>query len=994
MKQKGFITLLLMAVLAAVVAMGASIWQSARQNTQIAVVVQEEVVARNIAEQCLSKGVAVAAAHFHGRGNASFDFDRLLDPNTGTTSDDFLFCNGAGACTTPARAFLPPTSTSTTNQYAFEMIEPDGDAAKGKPGACLIRFDDNNDDRLLGYEAQTGNTALPEGPAASGNVRNRDRDASIIITAIGIYPVDPAISTDTQRSAAYANARAHVTMRQYFSAVPAPSGFATGKITVKGTSELCGTGGLRAQEVVFAGSSCLCGDLLAQTANGSTTASGVVQCPLSSCPDATASNNGARPMLAGGVPLGNFDARSALDLRAPPDVMQVRLPAEEYPSLCINKGETLGEAPRQTFTVADTVSWWDAEAETWTWAPGSDTPAVGTDTNSAGARWNQMARWWVRNDGAVFLWDGRPPTNRQEVVANNTRCDGQGSPPNSTWPVSPQNDTAAKNAFCASGNMGSSCRVTGSEFDDEYCDRPNLPPAGFPYGGTLSGCASGQDPDNCDTDGRQNRSPPQRCDRWDAATLSTATTATKDGYCAGVTGARCRLTGNNRDREICTLNFTGSTFRSPDLRCFDVGDPYEYPPLGATASGGIPAWNTFARPAPLVALETQPPVGTPPPLLRGQDDPAVAGQVMGWDLAAFPGASNARRLCWRMVAHLGDGVVSPGEWESSAGSFRIPAGRPLITNFRSDRFLVPDPAADTGGLDTSSPALSDFTQAYAAGSIATSTVFFTKAGTTYTIANNFNNSSNDKIPQRNQWKFEGDLKFGSNVDIAHTSFLVTGNVTTTGGRLGLSAWDSWVRPQDYTANLAQKCSVEEAGVPRSSWTDWTGWKWTIKSEGSCNIDTDSFVSFGRISCRGDIVVDANADQACIVGGVSSANNGNRLPMPSACNVDGCTDNAVCLVNRVGMLGGIYSSRDLSIPNGIFASRSNQDWPDGKISQITGRGHVCVANASRVVGQITTDGASRGGVGNVWIGPDVTMMQSGEVGYGFVTKPTVWTESTW
>jgi hypothetical protein len=987
MKAHGFVTLLLMAVLAAVIAMGTTIWQAARQNIQMAVVVQEEAVARNIAEQCLSKGVAVAAAHFQGRGNNAFDFDRLLDPVAAGTNDDFLFCNGGAGCTTPPRAFLPSTSTATTSQYAFEFVDPDEDATKGRPGACLIRFDDNNDDNLQGYEAQTSNTdGVLEGPAAGQNVRNRDRDASIVITAIGIYPVDASVNTDAARSDAYAKARAHVTMRQYFSAVPAPFGFATGEITVKGNSELCGTGGLRAQEVTFANTSCMCGDLLAAEANGSTTSSGVVQCPAPACTDAVGPNTNARPGLDGGVPLGDFDARSSLDLRAPPNVMQVRTPAEEYPQLCINKSETLGEVPRQVFGLDDTVTWGQFDPASWTWSGLTDTPAG--ETNAAGPRWYQMAKWWVREDGAVFLWDSRPPTDLQEQAANAIRCDGHNG--NGPWPVAPQNDNTAKNTFASGGNPGSNCMVTIDEFDDEFADRPNLTGPG-PYGGTLSSCAANADPDTCDTDGIQRDVPDRRCDRWDVAALSTDTTAAKNGRCATfIPDAQCGITANPRDRETCTLNFPGSPNAGPDLRCFDVWNPWDYQPLGTGPSGGgaVPAWNTFNRSAAQVAMED---AGSN--LIRGANDPVVPGQIMDWD-AGDP-SLNARRLCWRMVAHLGDGTVHPGEWESAAGTFTIPAGRPTVPNFRSDRFLVPDPAADVVlGMDDSPPALSDFTQAYSDGGAMAGQPFLRLVGGRFEIVDGINNQTNRVIPRRNQWRFDGDVQFGRDVDIAFTSFYVDGDVTTRGGRLGLSAWDGWVQPQTYTANLAQNCSVEAELAPREAWRDWSGWKNTIKATGSCNIDVDSFVSFGRLACQGDILLDANGDEACVVGGIGTSRDGPRLSMPSECRPDGCDNPSVCLVNRTGLIGSIYSSRDLSIPNGVFASRSNQAWPAGKISQLMGRGNVCVANASRVVGQITTDGASRGGVGNIWIGPDVTMMQSGEVGYGFVTKPTVWTESTW
>jgi hypothetical protein len=997
MKVRGFVTLLLMAVLAAVVAIGSAIWQSSRQNNEIALAMQDEAIARNVAEQCLSKGIAVASTHFQARGNGSFDFDRLLDPNPGSTTDDFIFCNGSGAgCTSPPRTHIPSTSTSTAQQFAFEVVDPDGNASKGRNGACLIRFDDNTDDGLQGYDAQTGNTAgVAEGPAAGVNVRNRDRDASIIITAIGIYPApngSPPSQTDMDE--AYGKARARVTLKQYFSAVPAPSAYSTGTVTILGQSEFCGSGGLRADRIVMDPSSCSCGDLLAREANGSTTSSGVDACTATpDCLVATGVNTNAKPTLD--VPAA-ADLVSPLDARASPSAPQVRSPDEEFPNQCLPFSETLGEKPAESFTVQDTVAGWDTDARdtlsSYSAAPSSLTAEPpGWQPNG----W-ENARFSVRADGAVFVWDGRAETfGAQEAAANAVRCDGHNG--NGPWPPLAQLDNAGKNNDCqAALGAGSNCANTGDDYDNELCDQPLLV-AGSPLVGREcsdgSNATVGTDPDDCFGTSRTTT----RCDRWNPmpANASVVVGAAKDAVCSSVASSRCGVTAggpdtrDERDVERCTLNYPGSPFNGPQLRCFEVSDPYSFEPLAIAAAGAIPGWPSFPKPAALAALEAN------PALLCGAGDTCAPGTVMRWGSG---GADDARRLCWRMVAHLNDGAVDPGEWETPSNEFRIPAGSPVVTNFRSDQFLVPDPANTL--RDARPPELADFTHRYFRGrNMNGQPVFKRGGGGGFAFVDGLNktstdnNGNDDVLPTKTIIRFNGDVEFGNNNTLARTTVLVDGDVSGGNGTMRITAWDTGVPVDDYNGG-AIACSVEQDGRPRQAWTDWGGWKVAIEATRTCQLDASTLTVFGSIACGGDILIRADQDETCLVGGVSSPNNNGNLSMPASCSPSACNSPAVCFENRIGLIGGVYASNDLVIPNGIFASRSREDYPESKLSQLLSRGNICVTAASRIIGQVVTDGARRGGVGNVLLGPDVTMMQSGEVGVGFSTRPTTWTESTW
>ncbi|HVE87319.1 MAG TPA: PilX N-terminal domain-containing pilus assembly protein, partial [Myxococcales bacterium] len=118
------------------------------------------------------------------------DLDRALDPNldtvcvpgppltfgAGTAEDHFPPFTGAG---------VGPVAAGPAGRMFMRV--PSGG------GAYLVRIDDNEDDENGTYLNATGNhqaTGCAEGAALGGARQNpvRDRDRTVVVTVIGIYP--------------------------------------------------------------------------------------------------------------------------------------------------------------------------------------------------------------------------------------------------------------------------------------------------------------------------------------------------------------------------------------------------------------------------------------------------------------------------------------------------------------------------------------------------------------------------------------------------------------------------------------------------------------------------------------------------------------------------------------------------------------------------------------------------------------------------------------
>ena len=231
----------------------------------------QEMNARALAETCIARGEAIAQQL---RTSGEPDLDRLLDPNGGLVIDGDEFVPTSGDMPGQTIVYVPAALETETvplrkglHRYAFVRVGE---------GACLLRFDDNSDDGhpLTSYASGTGNTGpLPEGGA---ELVHRDRDGTIIATAIGLYPV-PA--TRDPRDA-YHRAPARVTLKRFISVLagtsseptpaadagpPVPSEpaiWTAGTLSLNSNDSICGGGGIQANNITsVAAGSCVCGEV-------------------------------------------------------------------------------------------------------------------------------------------------------------------------------------------------------------------------------------------------------------------------------------------------------------------------------------------------------------------------------------------------------------------------------------------------------------------------------------------------------------------------------------------------------------------------------------------------------------------------------------------------------------------------------------------------------------------------------------------------------------
>jgi hypothetical protein len=159
------------------------------------------------------------------------DFDRALDPNLDSA------CTVAGQVTVTsggADDSLPPFSgpgVGVVDAGAAGrtwMLVPYGD------GAYMVRIDDNQDDLAGTYVAGTNNNSgagCVEGASLGAAEQNpvRDRDRTVVITAVGIYPgTNPA------------TARATRTLRAAVGPAKAAGIIAGGSVDMGGASKACG----------------------------------------------------------------------------------------------------------------------------------------------------------------------------------------------------------------------------------------------------------------------------------------------------------------------------------------------------------------------------------------------------------------------------------------------------------------------------------------------------------------------------------------------------------------------------------------------------------------------------------------------------------------------------------------------------------------------------------------------------------------------------------
>ena len=918
--QRGFVMVMLLAIVAVLSVVLSVLLISNKQSAVIAIRESEEMKARTIGELCLSKGIAVAVEHFRQRGGEEFDFDGLLDPDgIPGNGDDYVFTNVTAANT---RLYVPTDAEASANaslyRYSFERFDPDGTGPQ-HPGGCYLRFDDNADDNLPGYAAQTGNNGLAEGLGI--NVNNRDRDASIVVTAIGIYPA-LASTLDVD---AYEKAHARVTLKQYFSATAAPAIYGNGEVRIAGNSEFCGSGGVRGVDVTVAPSSCICGDGFARSINGSTAASSVDECGPTRCPLASAT--------------------SVNDVNSIPTKTPFNT---EFVEQCLVYSETLGENP-STFRIEDPTN-------------AARSPTVAPDPN------NGSLRLHLRSDGAVFVWDGRNNTNPLDQAIADTGCAGFGD----VWPPSdatPPN----KAAVCATviggdGLGGFYCPHTVDPYDIEICQRdavivPADPLAVPPTPASII-------PSDVST---------QRCDKLvhngtDATSRpNDGNTPLKDGICEAMApGSLCQL----------------AAISDPVLaqeKCVPPGSPLNCNSFNPNAVAPLAEsiWPDIDTDITAIEAATCFPNG------RRRDGTTLC----------TPGSLPvlvASQLCWRMVAKL-DGVVTPPhnangavEWEASSGGFRIPVTTvtSAVPNMRVDTTLLPSNLAT---MATETVLLQHVMRAGSAP-VSPGVSLRYDGATGWSTETPFNNGAQRRLPVPTNIFIAPMpsataplLTMAGDLNVVGVSWHVDGDVAigpgpvTLGGARVTGATATTV--QNYGAGSAG-CSIEGNGMPNVATAALASSLLSVS--GSVTVTASPFTAAGRIGVAQGLLVDAPADTGCIMGGISAGG------VASGCVTGACGDNSVCFENRVGVIGSIMADGDLSAPGGLFAQRSGSVAPNNKITQLISRQDICIHGSSRIVGQIISE--KIGGI--VDVGPDLLMLQSGEVGVGFATKKTTWTDSSW
>ena len=287
-QPRGFTILIVLAVIAAASVILATQLSSVEHQQGAERRAVEQIKARDIAEYCLD--VADAYVQDYGATNPTLDFDRLLDPNgvVEAAGDDFVPPATLIASTTSIVSVPPGRAGSRYRWRAFDVASP---GAGGSAGTCFVRFDDNADDANSTLSAaMTSNTGgVVEGPAAGVDVAERDRDRTLVISAIGVVP------QQASQASAYVNAHARVTVKRVrampINAAAGAAIEAGGAVTFSGS--VCGAvSGVVADSI--SGGACICGQLDAQLVSGSEgTAPG--DCGCASCASDAGSTIGAGP---------------------------------------------------------------------------------------------------------------------------------------------------------------------------------------------------------------------------------------------------------------------------------------------------------------------------------------------------------------------------------------------------------------------------------------------------------------------------------------------------------------------------------------------------------------------------------------------------------------------------------------------------------------------------------------------------------------------------
>lgn len=255
-QNRGFVMLVVLAAGVVVAAVVATQFISSGQSQLIGIRASEEVRARAIAEACLAMASATVDG-FEPDGGVGADYDRIL------LGADMAIGGGDDFVPFATRVVSIPKDGAGNPLNQWELVDI-GD------GVCALRFDDNSDD---------GRTALPntsgppqddgdEGPSVDPNPY-KDRDRSIFVTAIGLFPALPGVAD----ADLYDRAHARVTLKRALQRVniyqPLAPAVWAGDIDLNSNVNICGLGGINSNGDLNASSNtCICGQTDANSFSG------------------------------------------------------------------------------------------------------------------------------------------------------------------------------------------------------------------------------------------------------------------------------------------------------------------------------------------------------------------------------------------------------------------------------------------------------------------------------------------------------------------------------------------------------------------------------------------------------------------------------------------------------------------------------------------------------------------------------------------------------
>ncbi len=249
-RPMGFTLLAILLVLAALTLLVGMALSRGLEEQRNSLQVVQDAKALAIAEFGLDRTRAYVAS----LSNGEVDLDRALDPNGDTVCTVFPLPNvGTEDDNLPVFDGGTPYTMANSGRKFLKVPYhgPDGSVE----GAYLVRIDDNDDDGRPNalFPDSTSNTGLcPEGldlPLAAKNNPVRDRDQSVFITVVGIYP-----GTDVATAKASKVLRARVATERS----PAAGIMAAGNVDIGNNGNVCGEYGSIAVNGNFP-RGCVCG---------------------------------------------------------------------------------------------------------------------------------------------------------------------------------------------------------------------------------------------------------------------------------------------------------------------------------------------------------------------------------------------------------------------------------------------------------------------------------------------------------------------------------------------------------------------------------------------------------------------------------------------------------------------------------------------------------------------------------------------------------------